>query len=107
MSSPFDYGQMLVDNPRREAYSKAILASVRPGDTVLEIGCGPGLFSLLACRAGARKVYAIDSEEIIHNARKLAADNGLANRMEFLHGDSRYVTLPEQMNVIISDIRGS
>jgi type I protein arginine methyltransferase len=107
MYSLFDYGQMLADNPRREAYSKAILASVRPGDAVLEIGCGPGLFSLLACRAGARKVYAIDSEEIIHHARELAADNGLANRMEFLHGDSRYVTLPEQMNVIVSDIRGS
>ena len=39
MYSLFDYGQMLADNPRCEAYSKAILASVRPGDAVLEIGC--------------------------------------------------------------------
>ena len=88
MYSLFDYGEMLADTRRCEAYSKAISASVRPGDTVLEIGCGPGLFSLLACRAGARKVYAIDSEEIVHHARELAVDNGFADRMEFLHSDS-------------------
>ncbi len=74
---------------------------------MLEIGCGPGLFSLLACRAGARRVYAIDSEEIVHHARELAAANGFADRMEFLQSDSRKVQLPEPMNVIISDVRGS
>jgi len=107
MYSLFDYGEMLADSRRCHAYSKAISASIRPGDTVLEIGCGPGLFSLLACRAGARRVYAIDSEEIVHDARELAAANGFADRIEFLHSDSRKVKLPEQMNVIISDIRGS
>lgn len=107
MYSLFDYGEMLADSRRCEAYSKAISASVRPGDTVLEIGCGPGSFSLLACRAGARKVYAIDSEEIVHHARELAVDNGFADRMEFLYSDSRKVNLPERMNVIISDVRGS
>jgi type I protein arginine methyltransferase len=107
MYSLFDYGEMLADSWRCRAYSEAISASVRPGDTVLEIGCGPGLFSLLACRAGARRVYAIDSEEIVHHARELAAANGFADRIEFLHSDSRKVKLPEQMNVIISDIRGS
>jgi len=62
MYSLFDYGEMLADHRRCSAYSKAISASVHSGDAVLEIGCGPGLFSLLACRAGARWVYAIDSE---------------------------------------------
>jgi protein arginine N-methyltransferase 1 len=107
MYSLFDYGEMLGDTRRCQAYSKAISASVRPGDAVLEIGCGPGLFSLLACRAGARRVYAVDSEEIVHHARDLAAANGCADRIEFVHSDSRKLKLPEQMNVIISDIRGS
>jgi len=107
MYSLRDYGEMIADRERFEAYSKAIAKAVRPGDVVLEIGCGPGVFALLACQAGARKVYAIDSEEIVHFAREMAAANGLAERMEFVQGDSRKVQLPERVNVIVSDIRGS
>jgi len=107
MYSLRDYGEMIADRERFEAYRQAIAQAVRPGDVVLEVGCGPGVFALLACRAGARKVYAIDSGEIVHHARELAVANGLADRLEFLHGDSRKVQLPERVNVIVSDIRGS
>ena len=98
---------MIADSSRLEAYNKAIAKAVLPGDSVLEIGCGPGSFALLACQAGARKVYAIDSEEIVHFARELAAANGFADRMEFIQSDSRKLQLPERVDVIISDIRGS
>jgi protein arginine N-methyltransferase 1 len=107
MYSLRDYGQMVADRERIDAYSKAIAKAVRPGDAVLEIGCGPGVFALLACQAGARKVYAIDSEEIVHFAREMAAANGFAERMEFIQIDSRKLQLPERMNVIVSDLRGS
>lgn len=107
MYSLHDYGEMIADRERFDAYGRAIAHSIRPGDTALEIGCGPGAFALLACRAGARKVYAIDSDEIVHHARELAIANGLADRLEFLHGDSRKVHLPERVNIIVSDIRGS
>src|SRR4029077_16176472 len=107
MYSLRDYGDMIADRERFDAYSKAISKTVRPGDAVLEIGCGPGAFALLACQAGARKVYAIDSEEIVHFARELAAANGFADRMQFIESDSRKTDLPERVNVIVSDIRGS
>jgi protein arginine N-methyltransferase 1 len=107
MYSLFDYGEMLSDTARYGAYRRAITACVRPGDVVLEIGCGPGLFSLLACEAGARKVYAIESEEIVHHARELAAENGMADRIEFFHAMSHKVQLPERVNAIIFDLRGS
>jgi protein arginine N-methyltransferase 1 len=102
-----DFGEMIADRQRLEAYSKAIAKAVCPGDIVLEIGCGPGVFALLACQAGARKVYAIDSEEIVHFARELAAANGFGERMEFFQSDSRKLELPDRANVIVSDIRGS
>lgn len=102
-----DYGKMIADRERFDAYSEAIAKAVHAGDAVLEVGCGPGVFALLACRAGARKVYAIDSEEIVHFARELATANGLAERMEFIQSDSRKLQLPEHVDVIISDIRGS
>lgn len=107
MYSLRDYGEMIADRERFDAYSSAIARAVRHGDVVAEIGCGPGVFSFLACRAGARKVYAIDTEEIVHFARELAVANGFADRMEFIQGDSRNVALPERADVIISDIRGS
>jgi type I protein arginine methyltransferase len=107
MYSLGDYGAMIADALRLEAYNKAIARAVQPGDSVLEIGCGPGVFALLACQAGARKVYAVDSEEIVHFARELAVANGLAERVEFIQSDSRKLRLPERVNVIISDIRGA
>ena len=107
MYSLADYGAMIADSGRFDAYAKAIAAAVRPGDTVAEIGCGPGVFSLLACRAGARRVFAIESDDSIHSARQLAASNGFADRIEFFQSDSRKTELPERVNVIVSDIRGA
>src|ERR1700730_5218265 len=107
MYSLYDYGNMIADDGRFAAYAKAIANAVRPGDAVAEIGCGPGVFAFLACRAGARRVYAIESDDIIQSARQLATENGLADRIEFIHGDSRRVELPERVNVIMSDIRGT
>ena len=107
MYSLNDYGSMIADAGRFSAYAKAIASAVRPGDAVAEIGCGPGVFTFLACRAGARRVYAIESDGIVQFARRLAAGNGLADRVEFIQGDSRRVELPERVNVIVSDIRGA
>ena len=101
------YGEMISDTGRFDAYAKAIARAVRPGDVVLEIGCGPGVFALLASRAGAARVYAIETGDIIHLANQLASANGFAERIKFLQNDSRRTELPERVNVIISDIRGS
>jgi type I protein arginine methyltransferase len=107
MYSLHDYGNMIGDRGRTDAYAKAIANSVRPGDAVVDIGCGSGMFALLACRAGARRVYAIEADGIIQVARWLAADNGLADRIEFIQNDSRRVELSERVNVIVSDVRGA
>src|SRR5947209_8512309 len=90
-----DFGSMIGDGPRFSAYSRPIASAVRPGDFVLEIGCGPGVFALLACGAGPRRVFAIDTADIVDFARKLAANNGLTDRIEFFQTDSRKLELPE------------
>jgi protein arginine N-methyltransferase 1 len=95
------------DSGRFDAYANAIARAVRPGDVVLEIGCGPGVFSLLACRAGAKRVYAIETDDTIHLAKQLALANGFAERIKFLQSDSRRTELPEHANVIVADIRGA
>ena len=102
-----EFGDMIADKVRFAAYADAIARAVRPGDVVVDLGCGPGIFALLACRAGAKRVYAIDAGEVIHFARQLAAANGFADRIECLHGDSRQMQLPERANVLVSDVRGA
>src|SRR5579864_6216059 len=101
-----DYGAMMFDQPRMQAYVSALERAVRPGSVVLDIGTGTGVFALLACRFGARKVYAIEPNDAIHVARRLAADNGCADRIEFVQDLSTRITLPEKADVIVSDLRG-
>jgi len=92
---------------RGDAYARAIAATVRPDDIVVDLGTGTGIFAVLACRAGARRVYAIESSAIIEVAREIAAANGCRDRIEFLHADSRKIALPGKANVLIADLRGT
>ena len=62
------------------------------------------MFALLACRFGARRVYAIEPEDAIEVAREIAVANGYADRIEFIQAMSTEATLPERADVIISDL---
>lgn len=106
MYSLSGYGHMIEDRIRMDAYTRAIRKTVRPGSVVLEIGTGPGIFAVLACQLGARRVYAIEADPIIQVARDVAAANGCADRIEFIEDLSTRVTLPVQADVIVSDLRG-
>ncbi|HEY6402771.1 MAG TPA: 50S ribosomal protein L11 methyltransferase [Blastocatellia bacterium] len=100
------YGFMIADNVRMEAYSEALRRAVKPDSVVLDIGAGTGVFAMLACQLGARRVYAIEPADAIQVAREIAAANGYADRIECIQKLSTEVTLPEKADVIISDLRG-
>jgi len=100
------YGHMIADSARTDAYAEALRRLVKPDSIVLDIGAGTGIFSLLACRFGARRVYAVEPADAIQIAREIAAANGYADRIEFIQKLSTEITLPEQADVIISDLRG-
>lgn len=100
------HARMLRDRVRGDAYARAIAAVVKPGDVVIDLGCGTGVHAILAARAGARIVYAIETDDVIQLARELATANGCADRIEFIQARSRDVELPARANVIVSDIRG-
>lgn len=89
---------------RLDQFAAAIAARVRPGDTVVDLGAGTGILSFLACRAGARRVYAIEAGESLEFARLLAARNGFLERIEFINTPSTQVVLPERVQVIVGDI---
>ncbi|HET6893347.1 MAG TPA: 50S ribosomal protein L11 methyltransferase [Pyrinomonadaceae bacterium] len=106
MYSVAAYGKMIADTPRMEAYVSALRQAVRPGAIVLDLGCGPGLFALLACRFEARRIYAVEPDDVIQLARETASVNGCSDRIEFLQNFSTQISLPEQVDVIVSDLRG-
>lgn len=107
MSLQFDEHRQYLDDPHRlEAFALAIARTVRPGDVVVDLACGTGVLGLLACRAGAARVYAIDDGGIIGVARQLAAANGYADRITHIHSFSTRAILPEPADVIIGDQMG-
>lgn len=107
-SAVLDYHlSMLHDTARMDSFRRAITATVQPGDVVVDIGSGSGVLSFMACEAGARKVYAIEGGPIIEVARELAVANGFADRIEFLHGWSLDVGIPEPADVLISETIGN
>jgi SAM-dependent methyltransferase len=91
---------------RTLAYQRAIQAGVKRGDVVLDLGCGSGILSLCAARAGARKVYAVDRSKVIEQAREAARRNGLDRRIEFIQDDLRRFTLRERVDVIVHELIG-
>jgi protein arginine N-methyltransferase 1 len=100
------YARMVADRGRMEAYAAALRAAVRPGAVVVDLGAGTGIMTLLACRFGARRVYAIEPADAIQTARETVAANGFSDRVVFLHDLSTRVHLPERADVIVSDLRG-
>ena len=97
---------MLTDTVRTEAYARAIQAVVRPRHRVLDFGCGTGILSLFAARAGAKAVYAIDRTPMVRAAAAIARDNGF-DSISFFYGDDETVALPHRVDVLVSEWMGN
>lgn len=68
--------------PVSHLLGEAVLAEVRPGDRVLDMGTGCGVNGILAARVGA-DVLALDiNPEAVRAARDNALRNGVADRLE-------------------------
>lgn len=107
MYSLLSYGRMAVDGARMDAYGRAIERAVRPGSIVVDLGCGTGIMSLLALRAGARRVHAVEIDPAIWLARDLAVANGYGDKLVVHHCSSLDLELEEPADVVIADLRGS
>jgi len=106
---PAEHAHMLLDEPRVDAFARAIAAVVRPGDVVLDVGTGTGILAILAARAGARKVYAIDRSGVVELARAHVAANGVAGVVEVIRADLAHpaLALPEPARVIVGEQLGN
>lgn len=95
------YRTMADDPVRLAIFQRAIAEAVRPGDTVVDIGCGLGTFTVFACQAGAGRVYAVEDAPILEIAEEVIRKNGYADRVRFLGGISTRIEAPERARVVI------
>jgi len=83
-----------------------LLADLRPGETVLDLGSGAGLDVLLSARrvAPGGHAYGVDmTDEMLHVARTNQARSGVGNAT-FLKGTIESVPLPDaSVDVVISN----
>jgi SAM-dependent methyltransferase len=100
------YGLMMSDRERNRALARVVEAVVRPGDVVVDVGAGAGFLSILAARAGARRVYAIEGTRMASVAEKLIARNGCAGTVEVVHGWSHEWQPRERADVVLSETLG-
>lgn len=62
--------------------------------------------SLFAAQAGAKHVYAVDSSDIILQARQIVKDNNFENTITCIQGKMEDIELPSKVDIIVSEWMG-
>eukprot|EP01117_Protostelium_nocturnum_P003025 TRINITY_DN13954_c0_g1_i1.p1 TRINITY_DN13954_c0_g1~~TRINITY_DN13954_c0_g1_i1.p1 ORF type:complete len:371 (+),score=110.99 TRINITY_DN13954_c0_g1_i1:98-1114(+) len=101
--------EMLKDEVRTKAYRNSIVNNrhLFRDKVVLDVGCGTGILSLFAAKAGAKKVIGLDASEIADQATQIVKDNNLDHIVTIIKGKVEEVELPvEKVDIIISEWMG-
>ena len=101
--------QMLKDSVRTQAYRDAMFNNKHlfKHKIVLDVGCGTGILSLFAAKAGAKKVYAVENSDIVDQAKSIVVKNCLSEVITVIRGKIEEVELPvDKVDIIISEWMG-
>ncbi|PPQ78739.1 hypothetical protein CVT25_010742 [Psilocybe cyanescens] len=102
---------MINDKVRTSTYAHFILTNPNlfRDAVVLDVGCGTGILSLFAARAGAKRVIAVDASDIAVKAEKIIKTNGFQDVITVVRGKVESIILPEgidKVDIIISEWMG-
>eukprot|EP00871_Galdieria_phlegrea_P001962 jgi/Galph1/2767/GphlegSOOS_G1426.1 len=101
--------EMLKDEVRTRTYMKAILQNKHlfAGKVVLDVGCGTGVLSMFAAKAGASLVIGVECSEIIEQAKLIIRANNFEDRIVLIKEKMEDAKLPvEKVDIIISEWMG-
>jgi len=100
--------ELLDDTVRNRAFHAAIRKRVTKDSTVVDIGSGTGIWAITAAMMGAKRVVAIERDELLAAIlRKLARENRVDDRVEIIQGDSREINPGRHFDVLISETIGN
>lgn len=99
---------MMQDYIRTSTYQRAIISNISDfkDKVVLDVGAGSGILSFFAVQAGARKVYAVEASSMAKHAEQLVYANKLTNKIVVVPGKIEEITIPEPVDMIISEPMG-
>merc|ERR1739844_507758 len=100
---------MLKDEVRTLTYRNSMWHNKHlfKGKTVLDVGCGTGILSMFAAKAGAAKVIGVDMSSIVDYAKKIVEDNNLSDVVTIIRGKVEEIELPvPKVDIIISEWMG-
>lgn len=79
-------------HPTTQLCLEALEDLIRPGQDVLDLGCGSGILAIAAAKFGANRVLALDTDNIaVAATRENAAANGVAKRVTAGQGSLKSV----------------
>ena len=98
---------MLADGVRNKLLYEAIMQHITPETNFLDIGAGTGVWAILAAKLGAKRVVAVEIVEcLIPIIFKHAQENGVAHKIEIIHGNSDDVKIRGKFDLIVSELFG-
>ncbi|NXL33451.1 CARM1 methyltransferase, partial [Glaucidium brasilianum] len=99
---------IMQDFVRTATYHRAIVENHEDfkDKVVLDVGCGLGILSLFAVQVGAKKVYAVEASSMAKYAEILVRSNNLSDKITILFGKIEEISLPESVDVVISEPMG-
>lgn len=101
--------EMLKDTSRTLSYRSAMLKNrhLFKNKIVLDVGCGTGILSMFAVKAGAKHVYSVDMSNIIDKAKEIITLNGFEDKITLLQGKLEDIELPvTEVDIIVSEWMG-
>ncbi|AOW04770.1 YALI0E00660p [Yarrowia lipolytica CLIB122] len=107
--------QMLKDRVRTESYRDFFYHNKDKikGKVVLDVGCGSGILSMFAAKAGARRVYGVDNSDIFEKTILNVKENGYDDVITLIRGKIEDISknpaafgITEKVDIIVSEWMG-
>lgn len=103
---------MLNDDDRNNFYLSALKSNIKSESTVLEIGTGSGLLSIVAANLGAKKINTCESNsEVVKIATQVISRNNLRDKINIIHKKSNDIKIGSDIekpaDILVSEIFSS